>query len=337
MLESGHIVAIGIDVSKESLSVCLEYQDGRRRQSALGNIEVDIKSFLQDNLLGYQGKIVMESTGRYHLLSAILLAEAGLDVRVINPLLSKKYATSRIRKVKSDREDAQLLAEVALREPDLPDRFVPDRAWLCVQKKLNLVASLDKQIQQLKSILNNYLETLQDLKISENTQAEFITNSLKELKSAKTNLERDIKTAVTEQLKAGDKTQTLEQLSSIPGVSTYVAALLAHTFERVGKDSSKQWVAYLGLDISTRESGTWHGKCRLTKRGNPYLRKRLYSAAWGAVMHDAKFKQYYEQLKQQGRKHVEALIIIARKLLRIMFSLLKHNNNYLPDKCFATS
>ena len=276
----------------------------------------------------------MESTGRYHLLVAILLAESGLDVRVINPLLSKKYATGSIRKVKSDRQDAVVLAEIAARELDLPERFVADKEWLCVQKKLNLVASLDKQIQQLKAILKNYQETLEDLQIVQNTQTEYIINSVQELLTAKRRLEKDIGQSVTERLKLSGKETTLTQLSSIPGVSDYVASLLLHTFERVGKDSAKQWVAYLGLDISTRESGTWHGQCRLTKRGNPYLRKRLYSAAWGAIMHDAQFKQYYEQLKGQGRKHVEALTIIARKLLRIMFSLIKHNLNYSPTICW---
>ena len=277
----------------------------------------------------------MESTGRYHLLAALILSEAGLDVRVINPLITKKYVTASIRKVKSDPTDARLLAEVAEREAKLPDRFVADRYWLCVQKKLNMVASVDKQIQQLKAILKNYLETMNDLHITENTQETFLHTAVKELTLAKRHLEQDIEKAVRDRAVHSEHRAAITELSSIPGVSTYVAALMTHTFERVGKDSAKQWIAYLGLDISTRQSGAWQGRCRLTKRGNPYLRKRLYSAAWGAVMHDDDFKQYYEQLKQEGRKHVEALIIIARKLLRIMFSLLKHNSQYVPKKCFA--
>jgi hypothetical protein len=39
---------------------------------------------------------------------------------------------------------------------------------------------------------------------------------------------------------------------------------------------------------------------RLSKRGNAYLRKRLYSAGWGAIMNYEQFRTYYETLKEKG-------------------------------------
>ena len=85
-----------------------------------------------------------------------------------------------------------------------------------------------------------------------------------------------------------------------------------------------------------RESGTWRGRGKLTKRGNPYLRKRLFCAAWGAVMHYEVVHDYCEDLKAKGRNHVEALVMIARKLLRIAYAVLTKGVEYDEKIAFGT-
>ena len=78
------------------------------------------------------------------------------------------------------------------------------------------------------------------------------------------------------------------------------------------------------IDISVRESGRWKNKGKLTKRGNGYLRKRLFQAAWGAKMHNDNFKKYYNHLRDKGKSYVETLMIIAKKIVVIMFNLNKN-------------
>ena len=73
---------------------------------------------------------------------------------------------------------------------------------------------------------------------------------------------------------------------------------------------------------------------KLTKRGNSYIRKRLYCAAWGANMHYPEVHRYYEKLKAAGRNHVEALCIIARKLLRIAYAVLVKGKTYDAEIAF---
>ena len=126
----------------------------------------------------------------------------------------------------------------------------------------------------------------------------------------------------------------MELITSIPGISAFVALLALHWFQYDQGITASSWVAYAGLDVSVRESGTWRGISRLTKRGNAFLRKRLYSAAWGAWQNDPYFKRYYEVLREENRSHVEALSIIARKLVRIMFSVLKTERAYDAQLCF---
>ncbi len=88
------------------------------------------------------------------------------------------------------------------------------------------------------------------------------------------------------------------------------------------------------LDVSSRESGTWHGKCHLTKRGNGYLRARFFAAAWGAMLHDEGARAYYDRLRKDGRPYAESLVIIARKIIRTMFIMMRDRSAYDPDQFF---
>ena len=123
---------------------------------------------------------------------------------------------------------------------------------------------------------------------------------------------------------------------SIPGISECVATLFLHLFDTSKGVTAQSWVAYAGLDVSVRESGTWHGICRLTKRGNAFLRKRLFSSAWGAWQNDSNFKEYYCKLKEQGRPHVEILTMLSRKQIRIAFSVLENGISYDSELCFSS-
>lgn len=320
--------AVGIDVSKASLSVALLSAGSDVAVHLVKNNLCDITAFMQDRLAGFSGKIVMESTGRYHLLPALVLSEAGFDVRVINPLLTKKYATSAIRKLKTDKADAKMLARMAVLEENLPGAFVPDRRILRIRKKMALINALEKNIQQLKSVMKNYAETLSDLGAPLSAGELAVRETLKELVREKERLTLEvIKEAKEGRTEKGKENVAL--LVSVPGVSHYLAALTdALFFPPNVAGNPNTWIAYIGLDVAVKESGEWKGKCLLTKRGNVVLRKRLFSAAWGAIMNNARFRKYYDELKEQGRHHYEALIIIARKILRIMFCVLKRRKAF---------
>jgi len=91
----------------------------------------------------------MESTGRYHYLSAITFSENGFDARVINPLITKKYSSGAIRKVKTDARDAEMLAEIAIKEENLPRQFNSSRQDLEIRKKIGLLGSLENNYSSL--------------------------------------------------------------------------------------------------------------------------------------------------------------------------------------------
>lgn len=322
------IRAVGIDVSKDKLSICRSLSDQTKKITEIRNIDADISKFMKKSLAGYRGKIVMESTGHYHLLSAIKLTENGFDARVINPLITKKYATGSIRKVKSDKRDSELLAEIAIKEERLPERFKQTRPDLEIRKKISLLGSIEKQLQQFNAIMAGYREIKGQLNLKLSCAEKEMFKTIGQLSKAKDNLEKEIALSSNGNNLA---TEAVGRYETIPGVSRYLAVVAANFFNTAFQADAKQWVAYAGLDVSVRQSGQWLGKGRLTKRGNPYLRKRLFSAAWGAMMHDEQFKRYYDLLRQKGRSYVEALTIISRKIVRIMFILAKNKTVYQSD------
>lgn len=324
--------AVGIDVAKATLSVCVVYPDGQERALSIRNIDTDINKKLLPFLSKYTGKVVMESTGHYHWKPALLLSKAGCDVRVVNPLLAKQYTTGNIRKVKSDPADANGLARMARVADNLPHSFSDTPKTLWMRKRLGLLASLNKHVQGINSTLSSAEEAQGIVEGEDSSSVTLIKETVLKLRLMMTKLENE---CVEETIKDPVLKEKSDLLATVPGLSPFASALFLHWFADDKGTNPKSWIAYAGLDISVRESGTWKGKCRITKRGNAYLRKRLYSSAWGAWMNDPHFKAYYEALKAEKRPHVEILLMLARKIVRIAFMVLKNKTSYDATKCFS--
>lgn len=128
----------------------------------------------------------------------------------------------------------------------------------------------------------------------------------------------------------------LALLKSIPGIGTTLASLILGEIGDISRfTKAKQLVAYCGMDPSVRQSGNFVGtKNRVSKRGSPFLRRSLYLVATTAVRKDAKgrlvnsvmYEYYQKKLLTKTKK--QALGAVMNKLLRIIFSVLKHNQAF---------
>lgn len=327
------ITAVGIDVAKATLSVCLRDPEGSERALTLRNTEADMRTKVLPLLAGFSGKIVMESTGHYHWLPTLFLQNQGLDVRVVNPILAKQYTSGNIRKVKTDPADARGLARMAAVATHLPGTFNQSRTTLKLRKKLSVIASMEHQIQALNASLTSLQEAQEILQEPLSPAESKLRATVKDLASAIHSLEREFERESAEDEKTAREAKLL---STIPGVSSFVSHVVLQWFSFAEGRDATSWIAYAGLDISVRESGTWRGTCRLTKRGNNFLRRRLVSAGWGAMMHDPDWKKRYDELRKEGRPHVEALLILGRKIIRTMYVVLKNQTTYDPLKAFPS-
>jgi len=323
--------AIGIDVSKAELT--LAGLEGQGCQvMTLPNTTAAIRGLTAAlREAAYTGPVLCEATGHYHLNLAVLCHEAGVPLIVINPLQSSKHSKASIRKTKTDAQDARLLAAMCLTERELPRPADLTRERVRINLLRGQLAALEKQLQRQRQSVNQYRQTCEVLGLPLTDAQQALLEQPKELARLKKRLE----TELTELAAALVDEARMSQLRGIPGFSAPVSALVGLLDTRV--KSADAWVAYVGLDVSVRQSGTWNGRGRLTKRGNAYLRKRLFQAAWGACLNYEDYRSWYDQLKKNGRKHAEAVCIIARKLLRIAYYVSRADAPYDSKKVFRNA
>lgn len=323
---------IGIDVSKATLEI-VGIEKERVWRSDIDNAESAIDSLARKLKAGeYRNKIVCESTGHYHLLLGLVFVRYDLDLRIINPLQSSKHQKSRIRKTKTDQVDGYVLATMCETERDLPKAANLQPKPVLMRLKQGQLHALDKQLQRMSRSVSTYTETYQKLGLEPGSSAQALQQVVTDLKAIRRKLHKELEAMMVEETLESDD---IDKLRCLPGYSLMVAGLVSTAFDRHAK-SDRSWVAYAGLDVSVRESGQWRGKGKLTKRGNSFIRKRLFCAAWGAMMNYDEVRAYYDMLKAAGRNHIEALCIIARKLLRIAYAVLVKGKEYDANIAFAT-
>lgn len=148
--------------------------------------------------------------------------------------------------------------------------------------------------------------------------------------------------AMDVQIKTLDKA-IAEQLAIIPNTLTsvkgigpvYAAGLLAEIGDVNRFDSQASLAKYAGLVWNQHQSGDFEAQTtRLIKSGNRFLRYYLLEAANSLRRCDAEFKRYYDLKYREVNKfqHKRALALTARKLVRLVFRLLKDNRLYIPPE-----
>ena len=89
------------------------------------------------------------------------------------------------------------------------------------------------------------------------------------------------------------------------------------------------FVAFIGLDPRPDDSGKKTGRRRLSKRGDPELRRLLYVAAMSASRTRA-WKPLYQRALARGLSRIEALVTLARHIARTAWSIYTHKTNFDP-------
>lgn len=90
-----------------------------------------------------------------------------------------------------------------------------------------------------------------------------------------------------------------------------------------------QYAAYTGLEPSLRQSGRiTNPNTPISKRGSPYLRRALYLAAVALYRHIRPLQRLYQKKRKENHAHTDAIVIVAHKLARIVWSLLTYNRPF---------
>jgi len=149
-------------------------------------------------------------------------------------------------------------------------------------------------------------------------QIEFVSAQIKDI-------DRRIKALMTE---------VDSSILSVPGIGfTLGASILGEIRDISLFNTPAQLLAFAGMEPSTNQSGQKSSTGdKMVKRGSSYLRRSLYLAAEQIVRRDPAFIDYYAKKKSEGKHHEVVLSHVARKLVRVLFYLLKNNVKFVPQK-----
>ncbi|MCO6510034.1 MAG: IS110 family transposase [Aridibacter famidurans] len=309
---------LGIDISKATFDVFLKAGDeshaGQFDNSVAGFKQ--LKKWLRTRKAG-RVHACMEATGAYGVKLCNFLYDEGHEVSVVNPLRVKRYGESDLRRNRTDNTDARLIADFCLNmktslwEP-------PSEEVLCLQSLTRRIESL----QKMRLMESNRMDTAPEQ--VKGSIARIISSIDREIKE----VEKLIKKHFDDHPDLRHKKDLLE---SIPGIGEKSARLLLSEilFERF--ESAKQVAAQAGLTPSREQSGTTLDKTRISKIGNPRIRRALLFPAMAAIKHNAVVSSFAARLERNGLTPMQVVCASKRKLLHIAFGVIKNDRPFDPN------
>jgi transposase len=122
-------------------------------------------------------------------------------------------------------------------------------------------------------------------------------------------------------------------LITIPGISyTLAAIILAEIGDVFRFDTPAKLLAFAGMEPSTFQSGKFTASnTPMVKRGSTYLRWAILQAARLVAMRDTTFRSYLLKKKAQGKHHNVAIAHVGKKLIRVIFHMLRANCTFVPQ------
>jgi transposase len=308
---------LGVDVSKKKFDVTLLLADGRIRKKVFSN---DPKGFhsLSDWLLRlHQGEVqaCMEFTGIYDERLAEFLHQQGLTVSRVNAMAVKAFATSMLTRTKTDKKDSMVIAQFC--KLHQPKAWEPDPLHITILRDLSRTLDALKEDYQL---INNRLEKYAERE----SPAKKIWQ---ERLSATAEAIKDVEQHMTNHIKRHpDLKKKIELLQTISGIGeTSARVLIAEIPDIQHFKNARQLAAFAGLTPCQRQSGSSvMGKTRLSKMGSARLRKALFMPALVAKKYNPVIMEFSNNLLKKGKCKMAVIGAAMRKLLHIVFGVLKH-------------
>jgi transposase len=319
---------LGIDISKATLDVVL-LRSGQGAQAAqYANTPAGHKKlakWLRKRKAG-QVHVCLEATGLYGDEVALFLHEEGHTVSVVNPARIKAYAESQLRRNKTDRLDAALIADFC-RTQQPPAWEPPDPAWRELRALARHLLDLKDMRQQERNRLQAGV-TSDTVRTTLQAHIAFIQQQIDDL-------EQDIRDHIDHH---PDLKRQRDLLESIPGIGHLTASLLVAEIGDLRRfDHAGQVVAFAGLNPRHRRSGSSvHGQTPISKTGSATLRRILYFPAISARSHNALIAPWCEQLAARGKTKMQVIVAAMRKLLVIAYGVLKSGQPFDPNFQMAT-
>lgn len=301
---------VGVDVSKDTLAVCEQADAGCRQVT---NAPGAIRAWLRELPAG--SAIAAEATSHYHEALVDRAHRMGHRVYLIDGLRLNRYRDSIGGRAKTDASDAALLRRYLSREhADL-------RPWSPPPKPYRRLMLLLRRRERLMCHRSGVLQSL--------AHVSGMQRQARALRARFDQVLAQIDRQLIDLIRQAGWQRLCRRCQQVEGIGTLNAIALVTAFHRGNFASSDAFVAFAGLDVRVRDSGRFSGRRKLSKKGHGELRRLLYMAAMTARRSDT-WKGYYQRMINRGMASTQALNALARKLMRVVFALLKNGTEYQP-------
>ena len=308
-----HSFHMGIDVAKAKLDCALRLSDGKYKHKVFENSQngfVALSEWL-DKQGAVNLQVCMEATGVYWEAVAEFLSNKQWHVSVVNPAQIKAFSASRLVRTKTDKVDAQLIAEFCReRQPE------PWQAPSPSEQALRALVLRLEALQTMRTQEGNRLEVAREIIRGDIlVHIQWLDDEIKALrKKIRDHIDNDPDLKTKQSL-----------LDSIPGVGeSTIALLLAFGMHSGRFANARQAAAFAGLDPRQHESGSSvKGKPRMSKVGHAFLRKALYMPAMVTLYRTDWGTRFRERLAASGKPPKLIIGAMMRKLIHVAFGVLK--------------
>ena len=347
-------IAIGLDLSKRSAAIFAVYAGDRDPKPAqerfLDEYNRDFRTMepvpdelcrLADVVRDHDAHILVENTTQTYEVYWIL-TNLGVDV-----VVAQAQDLFRITKSvkKTDLNDSEELAHYMRRRLAGEDEFsvctMPPREWMYRREMCRVVFHEKLHLADLKRRAKAHM-LMHGIRLSREYPDVFCKRAMAEMTDLKDPIlltyiaeARSIKKRTDEEAKyidlMFDGVGTYELIRSIPGFGKVTAAYLASMIIDIDRfESCNKFTAYFGLVPRMYQSGDVNRNCAITHRGDADARRLLMQAAFVHVQNEegSVVTAMYNRLKANGKAHREAQTACARKLLTVVWSVLRSGTPY---------
>jgi len=303
----------GIDVAQRTLDIAVE---GDSQVHQIDNSSGAIRRWLRSLPEGCA--IGLEATGNLHQLLVRAAIAAGRTVYVLNARDLSHYARSLGRRAKTDRLDAQLILRYLQREHE---QLHPYQLPSARQAELDELIGRRHRVVRSRGALQQSFAT-------SSRKPRALARTLRALEA----LIAELDARIQELVAAEDTLRTAAtHLRTVVGFGPLLSASMAHAVTRHPFKKADAFIAYIGYDPRVRDSGQWRGRRFLSKRGPAELRRLLFTAAMSASRTQL-WQPFYQRYRARGLCTTAALVVLARKLARVAFSIVKHKVDFRPER-----
>jgi transposase len=321
----------GIEVSMDKLLVLIKGEHGTLDWKEYRNDSRGHKALAKYLTRGGQkARIVMEATGIYSLDLAIFLSgNPDIEVMVVNPLYSRRFAESLSNRSKNDKVDAIALLEYVTR--------MEFKAFKPPVEKMYSLRSIARKItslQELRTVQKNQLHAL--LK-TDTAPKEVIRTTKRIIKFIDSEIGKLTEIAMKIIESDDDLRHKHQLLNTIPGVAEATSIQILGEMGFYGEYlDPKKLVALAGLDPREYQSGNSPVRHKgISRRGNENLRHALYMPGMVSKRCDPNISAFSVHLLTMGKKPKQVTCAVMRKLIHSISGMFKNDEVWDGNKFYS--